>query len=53
MADATTIKPGEPWVKETTYVASRTITDAAKELTIKSYTVNPPTHVEHGREYTN
>lgn len=50
---ATKIKPGDHWVKETAYVASRTITDEAKELTIKSYTSNPPSHVEHGREYTN
>ena len=46
-------KPGECRLKEVDYVASRTITDAKKELVIKSYTVNPPSHVEFGRDYEN
>ena len=46
-------KPGECRIKETEYVASRTITDDKKELTITSYTANPPSHVEFGRAYEN
>ena len=46
-------KPGECRIKETEYVASRTITDEKKELVITSYTVNPPPHVEYGRDYEN
>ena len=46
-------KPGECRIKETEYVASRTITDAKKELVITSYAVNPPPHVEYGRDYEN
>jgi hypothetical protein len=46
-------KPGECRIKEFNYVASRTITDAKKELVIKSYTANPPAHVEFGRDYEN
>ena len=46
-------KPGECRIAEVEYVASRTITDAKKELKITSYTANPHPHVEYGRDYEN
>ena len=46
-------EPGDCRIAEVEYVASRTITDAKKELVITSYTANPTPHVEYGRDYEN